>query len=76
MKNTLGNLNDHLFAELERLSDEALKGEKLQEEILRAKAINETATRIISNGSLVLQGKKMMDDRMDADTKLPKMLEG
>ena len=46
------------------------------EEITRTKAINEVATRIIANGSLVLSAKKLMDDREDADTKLPKMLEG
>ncbi len=75
MKNTLGDLNNHLFAELERLSDEDLKGDALIEEINRAKAINEVATKIISNGSLVLEAKKMVDDRIDADTKLPQMLE-
>jgi hypothetical protein len=76
MKNTLGDLNNHLFAQLERLSDEDIKGEKLQEEINRAKAVNMVASQIISNGSLVLEAKRMIDDRMDADAKLPKMLEG
>lgn len=76
MQNTLGDLNNHLFAQLERLSDEELKGESLQEEITRAKTISEVASRIIANGSLVLQAKKLQDDRMNAETKLPKMLEG
>ncbi|WP_066499982.1 hypothetical protein [Abyssisolibacter fermentans] len=75
MQNTLGDLNNHLFAQLERLGDEEIKGEKLQEEITRAKAINKVAKQIISNGFLVLEAKKMMDDKMDANAKLPKMLE-
>jgi hypothetical protein len=76
MQNTLGDLNNHLFAQLERLSDEELKGDALQEEITRAKAVNDVASRIIANGSLVLQAKKLQDDRMNADVKIPKMLEG
>lgn len=75
MKNTLGNLNNHLFAQLERLGDEDLKGEELQSEILRSKAITSVASQIINNGSLVLEAKKMVDNRLDADGKLPKMLE-
>jgi hypothetical protein len=76
MKNTLGDLNNHLFAQLERLSDEDIKGDDLKEEIERAKAVTQIATKIIENGSLVLQAKRLHDNRMDADLKLPKMLEG
>lgn len=50
MKNTLGDLNNHLFAELERLSDEELKGNDLVEEMNRARTITEVSTQIISNG--------------------------
>ncbi|GIQ67429.1 hypothetical protein DUZ99_02155 [Xylanibacillus composti] len=76
MRNTLGDLNNHLFAQLERLSDEELSGDKLNEEINRAKAVTSVASQIIANGSLVLEAKRLADDRINADTKLPKMLEG
>lgn len=75
MKNTLGDLNNHLFAELERLTDEDTTGDKLKEEITRANAITRVATKIIENGTLALEAKRLIDDRMDADTKLPEMLE-
>jgi hypothetical protein len=76
MKNTLGDLNNHLFAQLERLSDEDIKGEKLEEEINRAKAVTQVAAKIIENGSLVLDAAKLRENRMNADTRVPKMLEG
>lgn len=77
MKNTLGALNDHLFEQLERLNNEDLKGEELQEEITRAKAITSVATQIISNGSLILEAKKLQSgDKLNASVELPKILEG
>lgn len=76
MKNTLGDLNLHLFEQLERLNDEELTGDQLKEEMTRAKAISSIASQIIQNGSLVLKAQTVMTDRIDADAKLPKMLEG
>ncbi|GMO33905.1 MAG: hypothetical protein Ta2B_14380 [Termitinemataceae bacterium] len=74
MKNKLSDLNNHLFAEIERLGDEDLKDEKLVEEIKRAKAITDVAGKIIANGALVLNAKKAMDNAL-GDMKLPLLLE-
>lgn len=75
-RNTLSDLNNHLFEQLERLNNDDLKGEKLGEEINRSKAISDIAKSVIDNGKLVLDAQKFSDDKWNADTKLPKMLEG
>lgn len=62
MKNKLVDLNNHLFEELERLNDEELKGEKLQEERERAKSIANIAQTIINNGELALKAAKHYDE--------------
>lgn len=76
MKNTLSDLNNHLFAQIERLGDEDLKGEKLQEEINRARAISDIASQVIANGSLVLKAKALMYEYGGdgAEKKMPPML--
>lgn len=58
MKNKLIDLNDHLFETLERLNDENLKGEALEAEMDRAKAIAGVAQTIINNGDLMLKAQK------------------
>ncbi len=80
MRNTLGDLNNHLFAQLERLSEEGLKGEELKEEMSRAKAVTGLASQIIANGTLVLKAKTLQleygadDDDSDTGKKIPKIL--
>ena len=74
MKNTLADLNNHLFAQLERLGDEDLQPQELENEIARAKAIAMVSSQIIANGNLVLKAKQLQ--RETDNEKLPPMLEG
>ena len=75
-RNTLGDLNNHLFEQLERLMDDELAGEQLREEIIRAKAVASIAKEIVATGQLVLDAKKFEDDKIDMNSKPSRMLEG
>jgi hypothetical protein len=72
MKNKLIDLNNHLFAQLERLSDEELSGDKLAEEINRSKAVGSIAVQIIGNARLALDAKVAISEGLIKDA--PKML--
>lgn len=76
MKNKLVDLNNHLFAELERLSDEELKGEELKEEIRRAEAVCGVSMQIINNGELALKAEKFKESSISATPALPEFLRG
>lgn len=55
MKNQLIDLNNHLFAQIERLGDEDLSLDDIAKEAARARAICDVSTQIVSNASLALK---------------------
>lgn len=72
MKNTLSDLNNHLFAQLERLGDE----EELEKELKRADGVSKVAAQIIHNGELALKTMKHMDEYgYERSKAVPEMLE-
>lgn len=65
MKNRLSDLNNHLFAQLERLGEESLTPERIEQEAQRADAIVAVADQVIRNASLQLQAVKLLADHGD-----------
>lgn len=62
MKNTLTDLNNYLFEQLERLQDDSLDETGLEKEIQRSEAVQKVAKTIIENGQLALNAKKHLDE--------------
>jgi hypothetical protein len=62
MKNTIADLNNHLFEQMERLNDESLTGERLEEELKRADGMSRIAGQIIQNGELAFKAMKHADE--------------
>lgn len=62
MKNKLSDLNDHLFAQLERLSDEDLSTEQIEVEVKRGEAVVAVSEQIIKNAALKVQAAKLVAD--------------
>ena len=76
-KNTLDDLNNHLFEQLERLMDDDMSPEQMDKEIHRSKAVTAVAEVVIRNGELALEVMKHMNEyRTDGElAPVPKMLE-
>jgi hypothetical protein len=62
MKNTLTDLNNHLFAQMERLSEESLNHEQLAFEAERSKSLTIIARTIVDNARLVLDAQTRIND--------------
>lgn len=79
MKNTLTDLNNHLFEQLERLNDDELTEEQLDKELRRAEGMTKVASQIIQNAELAYKTMVHMAeygyDRQNAQKVLPPMLE-
>jgi hypothetical protein len=60
MKNKLTDLNNHLFAQLERLSEEELTLEQIETEVKRADAIVSVADQIVRGADLQLKALNLL----------------
>ena len=70
MSKTLGDLNEALFSQLERLAGAELKGDNLKTEIDRSRAVSNLAREIIENGKLALEAQRCLGGKKGN----PKML--
>ena len=59
MKNKMTDLKDHLFAQLERLTDEALTPEQLEAEVKRSEAVVALADQITEGAKTQLAAAKI-----------------
>lgn len=78
MKNTLADLNNVLFEQIERLYDDELSQEELEKEMRRADSIVKVSEKIIQNGELAFRTMKHMDEygyNHKTDRVVPPMLE-
>ena len=65
MKNKLADLNNHLFAQLERLGDEELTPEQIEQEAQRTDAIVSIAEQIVRNADLQLKAATIIANHGD-----------
>ncbi|GAM06365.1 MULTISPECIES: hypothetical protein [unclassified Novosphingobium] len=76
MKNKLTDLNDHLFMQLERLGDEGMDADKIEQEAKRADAMVQVADQIIRNADLQLKAANLIANHGDRFRPMLPMIEG
>jgi predicted transcriptional regulator len=75
-KNSLYDLNDHLFERIEWLTDrDNVKGEDLAEELKRTEAVIKVSEQIIKNADLIHRAT-LAAAKFGGKIKLPAMIEG
>lgn len=62
MKANLMDLNSLLYEQLERINDDELKGEELDEQLKKSKAINDVAKTIVQNSMLVFRAARYAEE--------------
>jgi len=70
-KNKLTDLNDHLFMQLERLSNEDMPADKIDAEVKRGKAIVAVADQIVKAAALQVQVAKLVAEKGNIRPLLP-----
>lgn len=62
MKNKLTDLNNHLFAQLERLADEDLDADAIEREVKRADAIVEVSDQVLRIADTSLKAARLFGE--------------
>lgn len=75
-RNTLMDLNNHLFEQMERLNDDELSDDKLAKEIQRAKSMSDVSAKIIDNAKLALDAEMYKAEYGGNAVTMPKMISG
>ena len=74
MRNKLSDLANHLYAQIERLSDEELTSEQLQQECFRAEAVSKLSGNIIGIANTSLNALKLVANGTLDKRDLPQLL--
>lgn len=74
MRNNLSALNDYLFESIERIMDDDLSGEVLEEEIKKAEMVTDVAKVIVQNAELALKVMKHAEEYGIEKKEIPVML--
>ena len=71
----LKDLNDYLFAQLDRLDNIDANNEvELEAEAKRTYAICKVSSQIVSNANVVLQAVKVQNEMVDKDETIPLLI--
>lgn len=68
MKNDLIALNNYLFEQIERITDDSVQGEELDDAIKKAEAVNNIAKTIVSNANVQLNAYREFGTVQYGDT--------
>ena len=75
MKNSLSDLNNYLFEQIERINDDELSDEQLEKEIKRAETVTKIGQTIISNAQIQLNAWKEANEYgLNKDNSIPGLL--
>lgn len=74
MQNKISDLNNHLFAQLEKLTEEDLSENELKKEIERSKAVSMIAANILDVAKVSVDAMKIISKGGVHESQMPKML--
>ena len=74
-RNKITDLNNHLFAQLEKLNDDELTPEQIDQECKRAKAMSSIASQILQSSKLTLEAMKLVNEDKVNSKHIPELLQ-